>query len=276
MREFLRQPLLQFFLLAAAIFGLNAIFDDAPEAPDKPSIVVSSQDAQWLASQFQATWRRPPSEAELSGLMDEFVREEIYVREALALGLDQGDTIVRRRLRQKMEFLTEAGAEAATPDDATLQTYLEANSDRFAVAARVSFDQIIVPNAAPEALESLFEQLADGVDPQELARPSLLPGEITQSPPQTVDGIFGTGFFAAVADLPVGEWQGPITSGFGAHLVRLTELEPSQLPSLADIRDRVELDWRAQMARDLRLQRYDELKAQYAIETPNPSDVVLP
>ena len=274
MKSILRQPLLHFCVLGAAIFALNAFFEDAPPAPSKPSIVVSPQDATWLVGQFQATWRRPPTEDELNSLMDEFVREEIYVREALALGLDQGDTIVRRRLRQKMEFLTEAGAEAATPSEESLLAHLEANASTFARAPKIAFEQLLVPNDSSDAIDATLAALADGADPETLASPSLLPGQVPLSPPQAVDGIFGAGFFSSVAELDEGVWSGPVRSGFGTHVVRLIRVEEATLPPLDEIRDRVELDWRATMARDLRTRRFEELKAQYVIERPDASGVL--
>ena len=142
----LRQPLLHFFVISAAVFALFSFVDDTPPAPEKPVINVSTQDAQWLATQFKATWNRAPSKKEFEAIVDEYVREEIYVREALALGLDQGDTIVRKRLSQKMEFLTEAGAEAALVDDAILQTFFEENAERYVTAPRAAFAQILLPD----------------------------------------------------------------------------------------------------------------------------------
>lgn len=274
MKSMLRQPLLHFLVLAAVIFGINAYFNDTPPAPDKPSIVVSTQDAIWLVDQFQATWRRPPNEEELNGLMDEFVREEIYVREALALGLDQGDAIVRRRLRQKMEFLTEAGAEAATPTEDILQAHLVENASAFARPAKVAFQQLLLENSSPEAVDATLAALADGVDPLSLASPSLLPVQVPLSPPQAVDGIFGAEFFSGVAQSEEGVWSGPVVSGFGPHLVWLERYEPETLPPLEEIRERVELDWRASMARDLRTRRFEDLKAQYVIERPEASGVL--
>ena len=129
LKQIVRQPIMHFFLIGLVFFGLFALTNDPVPEAGVPTIVVSEQDATWLASQFEATWRRPPSEAELNGLIDSFVREDIYVREALALGLDQGDAVVRRRLSQKMEFLTEASAEAANPTDDVLRAYQAAHPE---------------------------------------------------------------------------------------------------------------------------------------------------
>ncbi|MEM1429131.1 MAG: peptidylprolyl isomerase [Pseudomonadota bacterium] len=274
MASLLKQPLLHFLLIGAAFFGLFAVIDDSPDLPDRPQIVVSEQDALWLAGQFQATWRRPPTPDELSGLVEEYVREEIYVREALALGLDQGDTIVRRRLRQKMEFLSEAGAEAATPDEAALRAHFDENADQFRAAPRVAFLQILLPPERPEAADEVRASLAAGADPEALGQRTLLPHAIPPSTRSAVDGTFGTGFFDAVALLSPGEWAGPVTSGYGAHLVRLDAAEPGALPPFEEVRDRVELDWRADMADRLRTERFDTLSAQYDVVRPDAAAVL--
>ena len=137
LQHILREPLVHFLALGAAIFALFAVLDDAPPPPDGTRIVVSEEQARRLAASFAATWRRPPSVAELDGLIDNYVREEIYVREALALGLDRDDSVVRQRLRQKMEFWTESGADAVAPTEAELRAHYEANADRFAREPRV-------------------------------------------------------------------------------------------------------------------------------------------
>ncbi|MGA9412350.1 MAG: peptidylprolyl isomerase [Roseobacter sp.] len=274
MRAFLRQPLLHFFLMGAAIFAVNAAFDDSVPELGKPTITVSEQDAEWLAGQFEATWRRQPTPQELEGLMTEFVREEIYVREALSLGLDQDDAIVRRRLRQKMQFLTEAGAEAATPDDETLQAHLENNAERFRRAPRVAFTQVLVPQDGDATPEGILAQLSKGTDLQSLGQRTLLPPNVKLSPRQAVDGTFGNGFFDAVSALEPGQWSGPVPSGFGSHIVRVETLEEGSLPSLADIRERVELDWRSEMAETLRTERFKMLQDQYVIERPDPQTVL--
>ena len=126
MKSLLREPLLHFLLLGAAIFGLFVLFDDTPPPTAEQSIAVTENDARRLVAEFEATWRREPTVQELDRLIEHLVNEEVYVREAKALGLDQGDTIIRRRLQLKMEFLTETGAQSADPDDATLADHLAA------------------------------------------------------------------------------------------------------------------------------------------------------
>lgn len=270
----LRQPLLHFAVLGALIFFVHGFFNDVEPQTDRPKIVVSQQDAEWLANQFRATWRRAPLQAELDALVEDFVREEIYVRTALSLGLDQGDTVVRRRLRQKMEFLTEAGAEAASPSDEELETHLAANVEKFSIAPRLAFSQVMISPDQPQDGKDILVALQNGVDHTEIGVRSLLPHSVRLSAIQAVDGTFGEGFFAQLAALEPREWAGPVRSGYGEHIVRMDVFEPGRLPTLEETREQVELDWRAQKARELRRVRFDELYSTYDVSLPDAQRIV--
>lgn len=270
----LRQPLLQFFVIGATLFALFSFVDDTPPAPDRPVIVVSPQDAQWLASQFKATWKRLPSEKELETIVEAYVREEIYVREALALGLDQGDTIVRKRLSQKMEFLTEAGAAASFVDDAMLQAYLDENPEIYLTAPKLAFAQILLPEPAKDTMPAILDELTAGGDFTQLGARNLLPPMVSPISAQAVDGTFGKGVFEQISKLEPGTWSGPVSSGYGQHLVRLDLFEPGILPPFEELRDRIEQDWRRDKAEQLRLERFEQLRDQYDIETPDLPQVL--
>ncbi len=277
MTAVLREPLFHFLSLGAALFGLYALFDDTPPPVSQTDIVITEDDARRLAGEFEAVWRRPPSVSELDDLIDRFVREEVYVREALALGLDRDDAVIRRRLQMKMEFLTETGAEAVQPDDAVLQAHLDGNPERFADPARVAFEQVMLDAAVAEPDLPLIEaRLNDGAEPQGVARSSLLPGALGPSPRQVVDGSFGRGFFDALAALPVGAWAGPIDGAFGRHMVRVTSRRAHRVPPLSAIRDRVERDWRGEFAARLREDRFRALLSRYEVARPDAAGVLAP
>jgi len=267
--SFLRQPLLHFFIIGAGLFALYSFVDDTPQTPNRPSIVVSVQDAQWLASQFRSMRNRPPSQPELETLVEAFVRQEIYVREALALGLDQGDSIVRKRLSQKMEFLTEAGAEASFVDDAMLEAYFQDNLERYRSASRAGFSQILLPEPATESMPDILKKLANGDDFNLLGARTLLPAMVSPLTKQVVDSSFGTGVFEQIVNLEPGTWSGPIRSGYGAHLVRLDSLVSGSVPAFETVRGRIEQEWRRDKANELRLDRLAQLRSQYHIETPD-------
>ena len=270
----LRQPLVQFFIIGGVFFALFSSVNEAPPEQDQERLEVSLQDARWLASQFQSTWNRPPSEEELARLIGEYVREEVYVREALALGLDRGDSVVRKRLRQKMEFVTEAAAQAAMPGDEELKTYFEENAETYATSTRISFSQIYLPDPSSETVTQVLDDLAAGADPQNLGQRTMLPFDTAMSPGSSIDGVFGSGFAQQLADLEPGRWSGPVTSGFGAHLVLVDAIAPEEIPPFEMVRDAVERDWRRDKARQLGAERFEELQRNYEVVTPDATQVL--
>lgn len=274
MRTFLREPLLHFFVLGLGVFVAFAVFDTTPPATVQSSIVVTIEDAERLAREFEKSWRRPPDQNELGQLIDQYVREEVSVREALALGLDQGDAIIRRRLQLKIEFLNETNAEAVNPTDATLASHVATFPERFTRPPRVAFEHILLDADLTDAQASVIGARLDlGADPEEVANPTLLPAALPLSAPQVVDGTFGPGFFDSVMALPDKKWSGPVVSGFGRHLVRVKDRRPENTPPLSEIRGRVIQDWRASVVEDLRDERYEAMRERYNIILPDLTDV---
>jgi hypothetical protein len=210
-------------------------------------------------------WRRPPTRAELDRLVEDHVREEIYYREALALGLDQDDTVIRQRLRQKMEFLGDAGAGPLMPDEAELRAHLQAHGERFATPARITFRQVLLDGADPRAV---LARLSDGEDPAAFGVGTLLPPMMEVSSQAAVDGTFGEGFFEAVAAFRPGVWSGPVRSAFGEHLVELAAFEPATPPQFEVVRGAVEEDWRRARADKAREAQYQALRARYEVILP--------
>src|SRR5262245_12825913 len=140
MKAWLREPLLHFLVIGAALFGLYRLVGGAEQGPRE--IVVSEAQVEALAQNFSRTWMRPPTAAEVRGLVDDYVKEEIYYREAIALGLDRDDTVIRRRLRQKMEFVSDDVAATREPTEADLAAFLESNAESFADPPSLSFRQV--------------------------------------------------------------------------------------------------------------------------------------
>ena len=273
-RKILLSPLLHFFVLGAVIFGVFAVLDDTPDAPQPDAITLSAAGAERLADQFAATWNRPPTPEELDGLIRFWALEEAYVREALALGLDRDDAVIRQRLNMKMQFLAESGAASLTPDDATLQAYLDANPDRFMRPPALAFEQVLLPQGTVEEIVSLQAALEGGASPDTLGAPSLLPGYVPPSPSTVIDRTFGTGFADTLADLEPGRWLGPVPSGYGTHLVRVVERTGAVLPPLAEIRDRVEAEWRAARTKEMRDAFGQALLERYTVTLPAAIEVL--
>ncbi|MBY8977998.1 peptidyl-prolyl cis-trans isomerase [Rhodobacteraceae bacterium NNCM2] len=271
----LREPLFHFFVIGVAIFAWFVWLNPAgPEAGDAGSIVVDQQDAERLAAQFKSIWQRPPTEAELAGVMQALVREEVLVREARKLGLDRGDSVVRDRLAQKMEFLTASVASAMEPDEAALRQHLDSFPERFTTSPRLAFAQVFLGEAPEDGdVTAALKALRDGADPMEIGARTLLPAFVPLSPATAIGATFGPGFAEALAAQPGDGWSGPVRSAYGAHLVRITEREAARLPPLDEIRERVLLDWRREMTEKLANARYQALRAQYEVVLPNIAEL---
>jgi hypothetical protein len=227
---------------------------------------------------FAKTWQRPPTPAELKGLIDDFVKEEMYVREALALGLDQDDTVIRRRLRLKMEFMTDAEAGATPPTDAELQAWLDAHPDDFRKPPEVAFEQVFLnPQtrgaAAAADAGALLAALRGpaGLDAAKAGDPTLLPFALPLSPSAQVAGTFGADFARAIETLPDGEWSGPVASGYGLHLVRITQRKAGTMPTLAEARAAVEREWMNARRQDVERRRLEDLLKKYEVVIEPPA-----
>ncbi len=264
----LREPLFHFLAIGGLIFLLYGVVA-APTAEPTDTIIVGPERVEQLAAGFQAVWRRPPAENELNALIDDFVREEIYYREALAIGLDRNDTVIRRRLRQKMEFLTDTGADILQPAAGDLEAHLTANEQTYRHEPRLAFEQIYLGEApSPKSVTDLFNTLRSdpATDPSVLGERSLLPAQLGLSRPEAIDGTFGKGFFERISEIQPGEWAGPVKSGYGVHLVYVLDSLPARTPPLEEVRDAVLRDWKAAKAQELRELHYARLRQRYVVE----------
>lgn len=283
MRTLLREPLFHFLVIGAALFGLSFAFDKS-EAPSDNRIVVSQGTINTLAATFRLRRLRAPTKAELDGMIRDHVKEEIYYREALRLGLDRNDTIIRRRLRQKVEFLLQDRLSTLTPRDGELEAFFERNKARYRLGDRISFDQVVLRRSRhgekiAEVAGDVLSKLNADQGPRDFARFSelgLLPTTISKETENEISRTFGQGFARSIADLPEGKWSGPVSSGYGLHLVRLTGREKGGLPPLNKIRDRVERDWLEERRISGADAFYRALRAQYTIEVDMPGDRAQP
>jgi hypothetical protein len=269
----IHEPLLQFFLIGAAVFGLYALTADNSQEDLRGTIVVTEGRIQQLAEVFTKTWQRPPTDRELHGLIDAYVKEEVYYREALKLALDRDDTLIRRRMQQKMEFLTEPDEDLLVANDSGLQAFLDANKDQFRVEPRVAFEQVFInpkkgnEPASARAKQTLaaLEASASGSMPSNLGDSTLLPAITPLSPLSSIARNFGETFAQKLTDLPEDDWAGPVESAFGLHLVRVTERINGYDPPLQEVRKSVEQKWRTQKRDDFQKQEYDRLRAKYDV-----------
>jgi len=270
MSRLFRDPLVHFLLGGVLLFALYARVGAGPERRDR--VVVGEAEIERLVSTFARTWMRPPTRGELDGLIDDFVTEEILYREALELGLDRNDLVIRRRLRQKMEFLAQDLTDP-TADDEQLRSYLADNPERFSEPERWSFRQIFLdPQREGEGrAEELLARLRANPDDADAAGdPTLLPRSLERASAREIEGTFGEGFARALAGLDVGDWSGPHVSSYGLHLVRVREREAGRLPSLDEIRPVVEREWSTEQRRELNERFERGLRERYEIEIRMP------
>ena len=259
----LREPLVHFAVLGAVIF---ALFGNATSA-DERRIVIDAARVERIAGQYAQNFRRVPSAAELDALISDDVKEEVYYREALRLGLDRDDEVVRRRMRVKMEAFGDTAEDIVAPDDATLQRWLAAHPLRFAGEASFAFDQRYLGSDAAGARAALA-QLRAGREFAGAAIP--LPAQFESIGADEAANLFGDDFAAALDRVPPGEWSGPVASGLGQHLVRVRQRQPAAPPQLAAIRQRVENDWRAATARERTEREYRALLKRYNVVIEKP------
>jgi hypothetical protein len=280
MKAVLREPLVHFLLLGGLLF-LYFEWRGGSGGSGSSRIVITPGLVEHLASGFGRTWRRPPTDAELKGLIDEYVKEEIATREAVGIGLDRDDTIIRRRLRQKLEFLVEDAASASPPSDAELEAWLAAHPESFRGEPQLAFRQVYLSperrgaSAGADAVKLLARLRTGGPDvaTQRLGDPSMLPVEQPLIPLREVDRSFGADFAQVLLTIQPGRWTGPIESPYGLHLVLVRERVAAATPTLAEIRPMLEREVLAERRMKELDTLYERLLERYTvtIEMPKPA-----
>jgi len=251
MRRLLKEPLLHFLLLGAGLFLAYGLMQRNVGAREPDQIVVTLGQIEQMAAGFTKTWQRPPTPDELAGLVRDRVREEVYCREALALGLDREDTVIRRRLRQKMEFVSDDVAALTEPSESELEEYLRTHADAFRVEPRFTFQQVYLDpqkhgaELAGDAAKMLaqLEHAGAKADLSTLGDSLLLDTQYADLPQSEVARQFGEPFAQALGRLQTGRWLGPVESGYGVHLVFVRERAEGRTPVLSDVREAVRREW---------------------------------
>lgn len=264
-----KEPLLQFFVAGAIIFGLYSLTGGEEIGPT-PEIRITLAEQGNLAALYRKTWQREPNSEELSALIDRRVGEELLYREALALGLDKDDVIIRRRLSQKIEFIADDLAARRDPSDEELAAFLEANAENYRRDATYTFQQVFLSadlrggDMAERAAAALAE-LKDGADPGTLGDASLLPREMEMITALLIARTFGADFTDGLQRIAVGGWQGPVRSAYGAHLVRIAHKEDGRPLTLKEARGVLERDWRLDQREKARLAYRKSIEGKYRI-----------
>lgn len=273
----LREPLVHFFAVAVALFAANSFINPPEQRRAENAIMISQGRVQQIAESYRLLAGRMPSRSELEALVNDFVDEEIDYREAVAMGLDTDDTIVRRRMRQKLEFLAEEGDASEAPSDAELIAWLQSHAADYRVPERISFRHVLASGdsrgaqAAAHAT-AMLEKLRKGADPGKLGDASMLPAALPLTTKSGVATLFGDEFAAGVFEKAREGWFGPVASPLGAHDVLILSREPARNPVFAEVRDKVRSDWieSRRFARRAEFQARLRQRYEVSVEWPEP------
>jgi peptidyl-prolyl cis-trans isomerase C len=283
MKRLLREPLVHFLLLGAALFGVFELTQGMRPAPaPSKQIRMTLDELTQIAMVFQAQWRREPTPDELTRLIENKVQNEVLYREALAMGLERDDEIVKRRMAQKMQFLAEDVAAAREPTADELRSQYEQDKARFAQPNRVSFRHLYFSpdrrgSRARDEAASVLAKLAG--EPQDLkvagslADPFMFQNYYRDRAPEFLGKEFGPQFALAVGNLTPGSWQGPIQSGLGWHLVFVDTVITGRVPAFEEVEADVKAWWLAEQKAKAWKKAYQEIRTKYTLLLPAPPDV---
>ena len=268
----LKEPIVLFFVFGGLIFFLYTAATNLALKKER-RILVSSEQVEMLKASFTKTWKRAPEKKELDGLIQSYIQDEVFYREAVAMGLDKSDRAVKRRLRQTMELILDDYT-TVYPTESQLQAYLSANAEKFAQDPKITFTHRYYDMDEKEKAISQLSALRSGIVGNDVAPLglNLLPSSFEDETQQQVSSTFGNEFASSLFELEVGSWQGPIKSAYGWHLVLVSEVTPGIVPPLNDIWDIVEREWSLERKTKLKDEQYATMKARYDITIEMPED----
>jgi hypothetical protein len=277
----LAEPLLHFLALGALLFAANAYLTrDAADSTTPKRIELTLDDLKQIAVYFEAQWRRAPTPDEFDALVEGKIKQEVLYREALAMGLDKDDEIVRRRMAQKMQFLAEDVASAYEPSTTELRKWYDANQAKFAMPGRMTFRQLYFspdqrPHAKDDAAKALKRLARAPIDVRldsSVSDPMLLQDYYGDRSADHIAKDFGPAFATKLFELTPGTWQGPIESGFGWHLVFVDSIVPGRVPAFEEVESEVKTAWLGEQKAIAWQKAYDAMRAKYIVLLPKPPD----
>lgn len=276
LRRALREPLLQFLLVGLALFGGWQLLQPADARAPADRIVITDDDLKQMTAVWVSQGRPMPTAQQLQGLIDIKVREEVLYREALALGLDKDDAIVKRQLARKMDFLAEDLSKLEEPKPDELHAYYEQNKPRFALPGRVSFRHVYFSpdrrgaQARADAQTALASLADQPIDAAAAARgdPFMFHAFYGDRSLDVVAKEFGPPFARALAGVAPGAWTGPVESGYGWHLVFVDAITPERVPQFDEIEAEVRTAWAEDKREQTRARLYETMRARYEVVLP--------
>ena len=277
LKKFIRDPLFHFLAIGGIVFALFSWLGE-PESVDPRVIQLTAGEIGAMQKFWEKTHFRLPTNAELESLIDNRIKEEILYREALAMGMAEGDPLIRRRLAQKMEFLSEGLMDPGDPTDTDLRGYVAANPDQFQEPARLSFRHVYLnPERRGKNLERDARALLVSLKESQQSNngkmagdPILLNSHFDQITSTSLSSFFGQEFAQAVMALPSGEWRGPVRSGYGLHLIYIYARTEARMPEFGEIREKVRVALLEKRRRDAANSLYESLRDRYQIVVERP------
>jgi hypothetical protein len=280
--KIVREPLFHFLLAGVALFILFSAVNRGQAGPgaSDSEIVVSEGRIYSFTQKFMKVWQRPPNSQELEGLIQGYVREEIYYREALSMGLDVGDEIVRRRMAQKLEFISEDIASLQEPTDAELRTYFESHKEKFRREAVVTFQHVYLNSdkrgeSTLKDADSLLAKLRErggSSEYAEMSDPSMLSTEFSSTTQREVASLFGEEFTTGLLSQTLSQWSGPIESAYGLHLVFVSDRIDGEIPPFDEVSNIVVREWTSVKKKETKDLFYDSLLKRYKVTIEKPDN----
>jgi hypothetical protein len=282
LKRWLREPLLHFLLIGLALFAVYGYTHRGRFGFESSrQITLSLDELAQMDMYFESQWHRQPTPQEFQAMVEDKVSEEVLYREALAMGLDKDDTIVKRRMAQKMQFLAEDVAAAHEPSTPELQAWFDKNKEKFALPSRYSFRHLYFSpdkrgkNAQEDAANALVKiagQPEDSKLAASLADQFMFQDYYGDKAPTAIAKEFGPQFAVALEKVRSGSWQGPIESGYGWHLVYVDTVIPGRIPAFEEMEPEVKTAWLAEQKQQAWQKTYQEMRAKYTVLLPAPSD----
>ncbi len=274
-----REPLLHFLLIGAALFVIyHWLNPTAANSDTSRRIELTNDDIRQLEISWTAQWQRPPTPEEMRNLVEDKVRQEILYREGLALGLDRGDTIVKRRLAQKMEFLADDVSALRDPSLDELKRWYAKNRSQFSLPSRITFRHLYFSpdkrstqarDAAASGLAKVAGKGVDTIDLTTLGDPFMFQDHYGDRTSDQVANVFGTKFAKELFKLRPGEWNGPVESGLGWHLVWVDSITPERTPEFEEVDiSQIKSQWLSAQRAETKRELFAAMRARYEIVLP--------
>jgi len=283
--KFFREPLVHFLAIGAALFVIYGLWGQQEGEENERAVTITAGEINWLTDAWQKRWNRPPTEKERKGLIDQYLREMILYREAVAMGLDKEDTVIRRRLAQKLEFLSQDLITPQPPTQEELQAYFETHMDRYQAPDLITMTHVFIdPDlrgdrtlADAKTIKLKLQALKEPPrDAHGYGDPFMLQSYYPERSKAELLKLFGSGFAKSVFELATRQWHGPVLSGYGTHLVYVHDHRKSPPPTFAEAQAQVRRDWENDKREQLNEQFIASVVARYDVTIEEASGSAKP